>query len=142
MRRKVVAIVLAIVLVAFFVLVPVVSLVPSNKMGEFRGGRWAMSVNYENMTLTYWANVTPPPCHALTCGYAIMNSSAPVYLPLPTYGSLSYYFFDSGGLAFQNGYTVVQCAVNASTNSSANPYCFISVPCLGNSIPWTHSACF
>jgi len=141
MRRKVVALSLAIALVAFFVLVPVVSLVPSDKMGEFDGGsRQAMNVNYRNMTITYWGDVTRSPCPTLayTCPYAIMNSSAPVYLPVPTYGSLSFYFFSFGGLAFQNGYTLVQCSIN----SSSNPYCYISVPCLNNNVPWTHSSCF
>jgi hypothetical protein len=143
MRRKLVALCIAIGLLAFFVLVPVVSLVPSDKIGEFDGGtRQAMSVDYTNMTITYWGDVTPFPCHPTPggCPYAVMNSSAPVYLPVPTYGSLSYYFFDFGALAFQNGYTVVQCTIN----STANPYCYISVPCLDNNTPWpnVHSSCF
>jgi hypothetical protein len=135
MRRKVVAFGLAVVLVAFFVLVPIISLVPSDKMGFFDGN---MNVNYRNMTITYWRDITIFPCHTLVCPYAIMNSSAPEYLPVPAYGSLSYYLFSFGGLAFQNGYTVVQC----SLNSSANPYCYVSVPCLDNNIPWTHHSCF
>ena len=136
MRRKVVALGIVAVLVAFFVLVPVVSLVPSDKMGEFDGGtRQAMSVDYRNMTITFWKDVTPFPCSPspFGCPYAIMNSSAPEYLPVPTYGSLSFYLFSFGGLAFQNGYTLVQC----SFISSANPYCYVFVPCLNNNVPVT-----
>ena len=140
MRRKLVALGLAAAVAAFFVLVPVVSLVPSNKMGEFDGN---MSVNYRSMTITFWEDVTPAPCNPnpFGCAYAIMNSSAPEYLPVPTYGSLSFYFFSFGGLAFENGYTVVQCSIN----STANPYCYISVPCLNNNLPWPRahdSSCF
>ncbi len=139
MRLRHVALVIAVAVVALFLLAPVVSLVPSDKTDELAGYTdSAAYYNYTSLTITYWSHITYHNCPSgVICPVEFSNSSAPEYLPLPSYGSLSYYFLGAGGLYFKDGYTVAACVGN-----STNAYCNIPVPCLNNNIPWPHNSCF
>jgi len=141
MRRRYVVIGIAVAVIAFFVLAPVVSLIPSNKMGDFAGyNGWAAYYSYGNQTIVYWGHVTYPKCGpgVIGCPIGFSNASSPEYLSMPTYGSLSYYFLGSGGLAFKSGYIFAMCVGNSSTDV----YCQLPVPCFNNNIPWPHDGCF
>jgi len=141
MRRRSIAIVVVAVVVAFFFLAPVVSLVPSDKTDSLVGYKgWGAYYGYRNLTITYWSHVTYPTCGPGIpgCPIGFMKASTPEYLPMPTYGSLSYYFLGSGGLALKNGYAVAMCVGNSSTDV----YCYLPVPCFNNNILWPHDSCF
>ena len=130
MKRRIAVLVIALALVAFFVLVPVVPLIPNNELGTFVGyGESGAYYSYRNQTIIYYSHVASSP---------FSNQSAPEYLPMPTFGSLSYYFFSFGGVAFKSGYNLVSCA----TNSPASVYCQQPVPCFTKNSSWTHKSCF
>jgi hypothetical protein len=141
MRRRYVATGIAVAIIAFFFLAPVVSLVPSDKTDSLAGYKgWAAYYGYGNLTIIYWRHATFPTCGPGIpgCPIGFANASTPEYLPMPTYGSLSYYFLGSGGLAFENGYTIAICVGNSSTDV----YCQLPVPCFSNNISWPHDSCF